>query len=87
MLRIIFINLFLLLLPTAIYLAYVYYIRRDGPPDAPLNEAPIFWLLGTGVLMVLATLLYFTEFSGGKPGGKYVPPAVKDGVIQPGHME
>jgi TRAP-type C4-dicarboxylate transport system permease small subunit len=88
MLRIVALNLTLLFLPSLIYGVYVYLMRQDAPPDAPLDEAPIFWLFGAGVALMFCTLIYFVQFSGGgKPGQTYFPPTVKDGKVVPGHFE
>jgi hypothetical protein len=88
MLRVVALNLTLLLLPSVVYGVYVYLMRRDAPPDKPLDEAPIFWLFGVGVALMLCVLIYYVQFSGGgKPGQAYVPPAIKDGKIVPGHLE
>lgn len=88
MLRVVLVNLTLLFLPSLIYGAYIYLTRRGAPPGAVWDDAPIFWLFGLGVLLMLATLIYYTQFSGGgRPGQTYVPPAYKDGQIVPGHFE
>jgi hypothetical protein len=88
MLRVIALNLTLLFLPSLIYGVYVYLMRRDAPSDKPLDEAPIYWLFGVGVVLMLGTLIYLVQFSGGgKPGQTYVPPAIKDGKITPGRFE
>jgi hypothetical protein len=88
MLRVVLINLLLLFLPSIIYAAYIYLAHRDGAPGRPLDDAPVFWLFGIGVVLMLVTLIYYVQFSGGgKPGQFYVPPAYKDGKIVPGHFE
>lgn len=88
MLRVVLVNLTLLFLPSLIYGAYIYLTHRDGGADKALDDAPIFWLFGIGVALMLVTLIYYTQFSGGgRPGQTYVPPAYKDGKIVPGHFE
>jgi hypothetical protein len=88
MLRVVVVNLTLLLLPSLVYGAYIYLTRRNAPLDKALDDAPIFWLFGIGVILMLATLIYYIQFSGGgRPGQTYVPPAYKDGKIVPGHVE
>jgi hypothetical protein len=82
------VNLSLLFLPAIVYGAYVYLMRRSTGADKPLDEAPIFWLFGVGVVLMLGALIYFVQFSGGgKPGQAYYPPVYKDGKIIPGHFE
>lgn len=87
MIRIIVINLLLLLLPTVIYFSYIY-LRRQQAPDAEiLADAPIFWLLAAGAVLSLLVLIFFVDWTGNVPGGRYVAPRYEDGVIIPGHIE
>lgn len=87
MIRIIVINLLLLLLPTVIYFSYIY-LRRQQAPDAEiLADAPIFWLLAAGAVLSLLVLIFFVDWTGNVPGGRYVAPHYEDGVIIPGHIE
>ena len=88
MIRIVAENIFLFLLPTIVYIAYVY-MTRDEKPGAMrlLDDAPLVWLFLAGGLIVLGTLIAFGSVTGGKPGQVYTPPSFKDGKIQPGHIE
>ncbi len=86
MLRIILINLFFLMLPSLIYFAYVYFIKKQDP-DADVSGAPVFWLFAVGLLLMLASVAYFIETEGGKPGEVYVPPRIEDGKIVPGRTQ
>lgn len=85
MLRVVLINLCLLLLPSLIYFAYMYIVKRNG--EEAVAQAPILLLFAIGALLMLGSIAYFIEFHGGKPGQRYYPPVIKDGVIQPGHTE
>lgn len=97
MIRIVFENILLFLLPTLLYLAYMLLMREttgtDASANAPrtpmsvLNDAPLLYLFAAGVALVLVTLIAFGSTSGGKPNQPYTPPAMKDGQIQPGHIE
>jgi hypothetical protein len=88
MLRIVIENVLLFLLPTIVYVAFVYMTREERPGAARvLDDAPLIWLFIAGVAMVLIVLTAFGSLSGGKPGQIYVPPALKDGKIEPGHLE
>jgi len=88
MIRIIAENVLLFLLPTIIYIAYVYMTREEKPGAARvLDDAPIIWLFVAGALVVVVTLVTFGSISGGKPGQVYVPPVLKDGRIEPGHLQ
>jgi len=87
MIRVVLVNLLFLLLPALLYFSYVYLRRREPSDNEILNNAPIFWLMAAGVLLMLASLVIFGKFEGGAPGKQYVPPRVQDGVIIPGHVE
>lgn len=88
MIRIVAENIFLLLLPTIVYVAYVY-LTRDDKPDALrlLDDAPLIWLFVAGVALVIITLLSFGSVNGGRPGQVYTPPSFKNGKIEPGHID
>jgi TRAP-type mannitol/chloroaromatic compound transport system permease small subunit len=97
MIRILVENLLLFLLPTFLYLAYVFFNRATSEKDENgdtaaaagglLDDAPLLYLFAAGVFLVVATLVVFGSNTGGKPNQPYVPPAIKDGRIEPGHVE
>ncbi len=88
MMRVIAENLFLFLLPTFIYLAYMGLSGREaGNRDRAIADAPLIWLFAAGALLVLATLIVFGSSTGGKPGQSYRPPAFGDGKIEPGRLQ
>ena len=87
MIRIAIENALLFLLPAALYVAYVMLMRDDHQSAGSLlNDAPLVWLFAAGALLVLITLIVFGSTSGGRPGQGYVPPVLKDGRIEPGHI-
>jgi hypothetical protein len=88
MIRIVAENILLFLLPTIVYVAYIY-LTRDEKPGAlrVLDDAPLIWLFVAGAAVVIITLVSFGSVTGGKPGQTYTPPSFKDGKIQPGHIE
>jgi hypothetical protein len=88
MIRIVAENILLFLLPTIVYLAFVYMTREDKPAATRvLDDAPLIWLFVAGAAVVLITLISFGSVTGGKPGQVYTPPTFKDGKIQPGHID
>lgn len=88
MIRIVVENILIFLLPTIVYVAYVYMTREEKPGGARvLDDAPLIWLFIAGAVLVLVTLVTFGSMSGGKPGQIYTPPALKDGRIEPGHID
>lgn len=89
MMRIVIENILLFLLPTAVYLGYVLLTRRSASTAGEvINEAPLVWLFMLGALCVAATLVYYATITpGGKPGQVYIPPRMKNGQIEPGHLK
>lgn len=96
MIRIVVENLLLFLLPTIIYVAWVMLTRDEAANPQPggrgqatrvLDDAPLLWLFAAGTVLVIVTLVMFGSTSGGKPGQHYQPPVMKDGRIEPGHIE
>ncbi len=88
MIRIIGENILLFLLPTIVYVAYVYMTREEKQGAARvLDDAPLIWLFVAGAVLVTAMLVTFASLSGGTPGQVYTPPMLKDGRIEPGHLD
>jgi hypothetical protein len=95
MIRIVVENLLLFLLPTFVYVAWILMTREEtsGPdsttssPSDIFLDAPLLWLFSTGAILVVVTLIAFGSTSGGKPGQHYEPSSVKDGRIEPSHIE
>jgi uncharacterized protein DUF6111 len=88
MIRIVAENILLFLLPTIVYVAYVYMTREEKPGAMRvLDDAPLIWLFVAGAALVVLTLVSFGSVTGGKPGQVYTPPSFKDGRIEPGHIE
>jgi hypothetical protein len=87
MIRVILINLLLFLLPFIIYFAYVYLVRSASKPNEPITLTPIIVLFAIGLMLVTGAVAYFIQFETGQPGQRYIPPQVKDGVLQPGRLE
>lgn len=98
MIRTVIENLLLFLLPTFVYAAWVLFRRsrdeaRENDSGASpsmahvLDDAPLLWLFASGALLVIVTLAAFGTSSGGKPGQQYQPSILKDGKIQPSHIE
>ena len=88
MLRVIFTIVLPLLLPTAVYLAWlriVHRSRRDG--TVRWAALPWLWLAGAGALLLALVLFVVTVHFGISQPGVYVPPRWEDGRIVPGHIE
>lgn len=88
MMRVIAENLFLFLLPSLVYLAYMSLASPDAKsPGRVIADAPLIGLFAAGALFVLATLVVFGSSQGGKPGQGYQPPALRNGGIEPGQLK
>lgn len=87
MARLVVLNIFMFLLPFAVYVGYAYLAHRVRDADTFWEEAPIGWLVAAGFVMVLIGITILISFSGGAPTGDYVPPVYEDGVIRPGRVE
>ncbi len=86
MLRIALIDIFLFAVPFLLYGAYMVSVKGVAPASL-WQGAPVLWLLAAGCGLLLVTMATLIQFSGGKPGGVYHPPIVKDGVIKPGEID
>lgn len=86
MIRVVIENILLFLLPTVVYALFVAATRTDAHKGI-LEEAPLFWLLAIGSLLVVVVLAAFGSNTGGVPGQAYEPPSMKNGEIQPGRLK
>lgn len=86
MLRFLFSVLLPLLLPTALWFAWVFAVRRATSRGVRWPDAPWGWLAGSGVVLA-AALLYLLEVHYGERGGRYVPSQYIDGKLVPGRIE
>jgi hypothetical protein len=88
MLRVFFTIVLPLLLPTAIYLAWLrvaHWSRADS--GVQWTALPWLWLAGAGALLLALVLFVVTVHFGDSTPGAYVPPRLEDGHVVPGHIE
>jgi Family of unknown function (DUF6111) len=77
-----------LLLPTALYLAWVTVLRPAQHDGATQWAAlPWLWLAGAGIALLAIVLFVITVHFGAPVEGVYVPPRWQNGHIVPGHVE
>jgi hypothetical protein len=77
-----------LLLPTALYLAWVTVLRPARHDGATQWAAlPWLWLAGAGIALLAIVLFVITVHFGAPVEGVYVPPRWQNGHIVPGHIE
>ena len=92
MLRVVSTIILPLVLPTALYLLWLWLARRlspatepgDGPP---WHALPWLWLAIAGVVLLGAVLALVSGSAGTAGPGVYVPPRWENGRIVPGHIE
>jgi Family of unknown function (DUF6111) len=88
MVRVIVENVLLFLLPTAIYMGYVFLLRKtNASANQVLNEAPLIWLFFAGLATIFVTVVIFGAKHEGSPDQAYEPPSYKDGKIVPGRVK
>ena len=78
-----------LLLPTALYFAWLYFTRwPETGQTMAWHRLPWAWLAAAGVVLTALVLFVVTVgFGTAVTGGAYVPPRFEDGRIVPGHIE
>ena len=86
MTRIIFNYLLPLVLPTAIYLGWMWYLRHRskarGDEVPEIKNTSVFVSILLGVALMFAGLIYVAVTSGAPPGeGSYEAPRLEDGKI------
>jgi hypothetical protein len=75
-----------LLLPTALYFAWLWTARWATGGGAPRGRAPWLWLAGAGVALLAVFLVVVTVGFGTPEQGAYVPPRWTGSRIVPGHF-
>lgn len=92
MTRILLTYLLPLVLPTAIYVAWVWYARATHKGDAEtlpgLEKGPLFWCLLGGFALMMVGLVMVAMTAGAPPGSTYEPPRLEGGkVVPPGYKK
>ncbi len=87
MIRIFFEYVFPLVLPTAVYAAWIAYARsqhQGTPEELPaLKKGPLFWCALGGFALMMAALVTTALTTGAPPGSAYQPPRLEDGKVVP----
>ena len=88
MLRVLLTIVLPLVLPTAIYLAWVRTTQPAGDSGPVRWRAlPWIWLAGAGTVLLVLVLFVVNVHFGSPETGLYVPPRWENGHIVPGHVE
>ncbi|NOT72613.1 MAG: hypothetical protein HOP09_15460 [Hyphomicrobium sp.] len=86
MIRIVIENIFVFLVPTLVYVAWIAFMRNDWPGLYPvLRAAPLLNLFVLGAALMFGSMVAVSSRTRNAPGDAYVPPAIQDGKLQPGH--
>jgi drug/metabolite transporter (DMT)-like permease len=85
MIRSVFTELLLFLLPFALYAVYLRLSRYDE--ENPPHPHPWAGLFVAGLAMVAASFVFWGLAEGGGEKGTYIPPRVEDGRVVPGRVE
>jgi Family of unknown function (DUF6111) len=73
-----------LLLPFLLYATYVALAHGRMPNWLALNEREWVMLGGTGLALLMISLVTWSLLSGSPPDETYIPPHLEDGRIVPG---
>lgn len=87
MARVVALQLFLFLLPFIVYGFYLYFSNIDPMKRESWVNSPVYWLAITGLLLTIAGFILTATFSGAPPGATYTPAQLRDGKIEPGHLD
>ncbi|MEL6297811.1 MAG: DUF6111 family protein [Pseudomonadota bacterium] len=91
MIRIVIQNILLFLLPTILYVGYMFVRRRgtsSGSANQVFDDAPILWLLSIGAVLAIGALALVAGNDNAQVGQTYIPPSRgPDGTIIPGRFE
>lgn len=85
MIRILIENIFIFLLPSILYVAYIAFIKRDWPGlGHVIRDAPLLKLFVIGAVLMLGALAAFSTKTGHDPREPYTPQTYSDGKLSPG---
>ncbi|WP_428650788.1 DUF6111 family protein [Roseibium sp.] len=86
MLRIVFTQLLLFLIPFVCYGAWLWLSKKSRHPES-WSRGPIAWLTLAGLALVIAGLVAMAQFDRAPEGTSYRPSEMRDGVFVPGRFE
>ena len=76
-----------LILPTAVYLAWVRLVHRSRGGPVRWAALPWVWLAGAGTVLLILVLVVVNLRFGAPQPGVYVPPRYEGGRVVPPHFE
>ena len=87
MTRIVLLDIILFLLPFIIFAGWRWLIKGARGRHEIMSDAPLFGLLFLGIILGVTGLYFLGSHEKTGIEGRYHPPILKDGKIQPGHFE
>jgi hypothetical protein len=87
MIRPIFTEIALFVLPFVVYALYLW-ATRAGAFDRTSWSPPVLgWLTIAALILMIASFLVLAHFSGAPPGSNYIPAHMENGRLVPGTTE
>ena len=87
MLRTVLFHTLLLALPFLIYAAWFRFLRQKREESGGTwDDAPLTWLMISGLLLMFAGLVVTRVLSGDEIGSKYIPPRYENGEVVPAEI-
>jgi hypothetical protein len=84
MIRPVFTEIALFLVPFLVYAVFLWATRAGVLDPASWSLARLAWLLIAALSLMLGSFVMLAEFSGAPAGSTYVPAHVDDGKLSPG---
>jgi hypothetical protein len=84
MIRQVFTEIMLFVMPFALYVVFLWAIKADilHPDSWPASR--IATLTVIALALMVAAFFYFAEYTGAPPGSTYIPAHIEDGKFVPG---
>ncbi len=78
-----------LIIPAAVYFAWVWYSRRRQKEGEPVPEAedPWFWILAAAFVLMAGGLVFLALSDTSDTGGTYLAPHLEGGKVVPGEVK
>ena len=87
MIRPLFTEIGLFLIPFALYAAFLLATRAGVTQPQAWTPPRIASLVIASLVLIVGSFLVLAQFSGAPPGSTYVPAHVEDGKLVPGHTQ